>query len=537
MSYLVTARKWRPQRFDEIVGQEHITTTLKNALKSNRLAHAYIFTGSRGVGKTTTARILAKAINCLHPIDFEPCNQCEICKSINDFQSLDIIEIDGASNRGIDDIRNLRESVRYAPTVGKYKVYIIDEVHMLTTESFNAFLKTLEEPPSHTIFIFATTDIHKLPLTIISRCQRFDFKRINLNIIKEHLKKIADSENIKFNDQSLTLIAKKSDGAMRDAQSYFDQIVAFCGNEIEYETVTKFLNIIDQEIYFKISDAVIEKKYNQAFEVIELIHNSGWDFTDFLEGLIEHFRNILSVIITGKTDFLETAEIYLPKYQEYLKSYSTSDVLRILNFLIKNQSELKFSNNKKIKVEIILSHLIGLQNSATISEIINDIKTNLISETKTSEKKKLIDTVAKNQVNYQGFELKEKLKKHKLTSNSNEIKAILENFENSWQIFVEEVNKEKALVLGSLVKSLKPVKIENNTIYLKNIDQETNDILGLNNDFIEKKLQYAFGKKMKFDFQDESKKSTPSKMTSENKIYSNPIERIIIEELGGKKIL
>lgn len=194
MEYQVTARKWRPQKFEDVVGQEHITATLKNAIKSNRIAHAFIFTGPRGVGKTTTARILAKALNCENSIDFEPCNKCAMCKSINNSQTLDIIEIDGASNRGIDEIRTLRESVKYAPTRGKYKVYIIDEVHMLTKESFNAFLKTLEEPPAHTIFIFATTDIHKVPLTIISRCQRFDFRRIQLDTIKKTLSNIARQE-------------------------------------------------------------------------------------------------------------------------------------------------------------------------------------------------------------------------------------------------------------------------------------------------------------------------------------------------------
>lgn len=534
MSYLVTARKWRPQRFDEVVGQEHITTTLKNALKSNRLAHAYIFTGSRGVGKTTTARILAKAINCLNPVDFEPCNQCDICKSINDFQSLDIIEIDGASNRGIDDIRNLRESVRYAPTTGKYKVYIIDEVHMLTTESFNAFLKTLEEPPSHTIFIFATTDIHKVPLTIISRCQRFDFKRINLNIIKEQLKKIADSENIKINDQALTIIAKKADGAMRDAQSFFDQVIAFCGNEVDSDTVAKILNIIDQEIFFKVSDAIIEKNFQAAFDVIDLIHNSGWDFTDFLEGLVEHFRNILSVLITEKTDLLETAEIYLPKYKAYLNSYSKSDILRVLNFLIKNQTELKFSNNKKVKVEIILSHLIGLQNSVAISEIINEIQKD--STASHLEKKKPLEINSEKIVS----NLKEKSevlnKSYKELQNS-EVTNNKQNFENSWQLFVDEVTKEKALVLGSLIKSLNPEKIENNIVFLKNIGKEAKEIIELNNDFIEKKLNSAFGKKMKLEFLGHSKNTPSSYTNSENSNYSSPIEKIIIEELGGKKIL
>ena len=209
MSYVVTARKWRPKKFSEVVGQEHITATLKNALKNNRIAHAYLFTGPRGVGKTTTARILAKTLNCLNPKDFEPCNECEMCNSIQNSQSLDIIEIDGASNRGIDEIRTLRESVKYAPTKGKYKVYIIDEVHMLTKESFNAFLKTLEEPPAHTIFIFATTDVHKVPLTIISRCQRFDFRRIQLDTIKSLLKQIANAEKIEIDDNITYYNCKK----------------------------------------------------------------------------------------------------------------------------------------------------------------------------------------------------------------------------------------------------------------------------------------------------------------------------------------
>jgi len=223
-NFIVTARKWRPQRFEDVVGQEHITSTLKNAIKENRIAHAYLFTGPRGVGKTTTARILAKTLNCENRKNSEPCNECEMCKSIQNSQLIDIIEIDAASNRGIDEIRSLRDSVKYAPTRGKYKVYIIDEVHMLTKESFNAFLKTLEEPPEHIIFIFATTDVHKLPLTIISRCQRYDFRRIQLDKIKETLKMIADEEKIKIDDKTLTIIAKKADGALRDAESYFDNI-------------------------------------------------------------------------------------------------------------------------------------------------------------------------------------------------------------------------------------------------------------------------------------------------------------------------
>ena len=322
MAFVVTARKWRPQKFNEVVGQEHITTTLKNAIKNNRIAHAYLFTGPRGVGKTTTARILAKTLNCLNPIDNEPCNECEMCRAILTTQSFDIIEIDGASNRGIDEIRTLRDSVKYAPTRGKYKVYIIDEVHMLTKESFNAFLKTLEEPPAHTIFIFATTDIHKVPLTIISRCQRFDFRRIQLDTIKALLNKIADAEKIKIDDKTLTIIAKKADGALRDAESFFDQIVSFCGNKIDPDTVSKMLNLIDDEVFFRISDAILEKNFKAVYEVSNIIYENGWNFIDFIDGLVEHFRNIMTVVVTEKAALIETAEDFKIKYMDYIDKYS-----------------------------------------------------------------------------------------------------------------------------------------------------------------------------------------------------------------------
>lgn len=531
MSYLVTARKWRPQRFDEVVGQEHITTTLKNALRTNRLAHAYIFTGSRGVGKTTTARILAKAINCISPVDFEPCNNCVICKSINDFQSLDIIEIDAASNRGIDDIRNLRESVKYPPTVGKYKVYIIDEVHMLTTESFNALLKTLEEPPSHTIFIFATTDIHKVPLTIISRCQRFDFKRISLNIIKEQLKKIADAENIKINDKALTIIAKKSDGAMRDAQSFFDQVIAFCGNKVDDETVSQILNIIDQEIFFKVSDAIVNKNFQTVFDVVESIHNSGWDFTDFIDGLIEHFRNILSVLITEKTDLVETAEIYLSRYNEYIKYFNQSDILRILNFLIKHQSELKFANNKKIKVEIILSHLIGFQNSVTISELIKELKLN--SDTDSDKKKALTN---------KSFSYDEKKQsnveqsKQTIKSNNGIYFDSQKNQNPLIEKFLNEVLEEKSLVLGSLFKSLSSIELVNNSLIIKVKSLEEKDLIELNIDYLEKKLFSIFNKKIRIEIKLENKNSFSNNPHTNVQDIDDPIEKFIIQQLGGELI-
>ena len=394
MNYVVSARKWRPQIFEEVVGQEHISKTVKNAIVNNRIAHAYLFAGPRGVGKTTTARILAKALNCKNNSEGEPCNNCDTCNSFNSSQSLDIIEIDGASNRRIDEIRTLREAVKYAPTTGNYKIFIIDEVHMLTTESFNALLKTLEEPPEHAIFIFATTDIHKVPLTIISRCQRFDFRRIELDAIKNQLSKIAKADDILIDDQALTFIAKKADGALRDAQSLFDQVVSFGGKEINSSVVSTMLNLIDEEIYFKISDAILNKDYIEAFEISKTIYNNGWNYIDFCAGLTEHFRNILTTILKHDTSFVESSEQIKKMYLEYLDTFSESDLLRILTYLGKVERELKISQNQKLLLEISLSQLIGLESSTTISDLLKNINDGKFPES--SEKKKITEPVINN---------------------------------------------------------------------------------------------------------------------------------------------
>jgi DNA polymerase-3 subunit gamma/tau len=562
MSYIVTARKWRPKKFSEVVGQEHITATLKNALKNNRIAHAYLFTGPRGVGKTTTARILAKILNCLNPKDFEPCNECEMCLTIQNSQSLDIIEIDGASNRGIDEIRTLRESVKYAPTKGKYKVYIIDEVHMLTKESFNAFLKTLEEPPSHTIFIFATTDAHKVPLTIISRCQRFDFRRIQLDTIKSLLKKIADTENIQIDDKSLTTIAKKSDGALRDAESYFDQVVSFCGNKIDSKTVAQMLNLIDDEVYFDISDAVISKDFKSVFNVTNRIYENGWDFVDFINGLIEHFRNLMTVIITEKTELVEIAEIYRTRYIEYLGKFSEGDLLRLLNYLNKVQQELRYTQNQKLKVEIALSHLIGFERSSTISAVISKITdskslTSIPSSVpdaidSTQAKKKAgpelskDNNVSKNNINSSS----ENRTKQEIASKINNIKEDfnINSVISKWPGFVESIAKEKAFILGQFIHSVKPVSLEGNQLFISSTDSHVKDLLKTYEDYFSKKSRDYFGKRIIFNYKESETKSNGSIKTistekSESFEKSNspqeandPFVTAIINELGGEEI-
>jgi DNA polymerase III subunit gamma/tau len=561
MSFIVTARKWRPQKFSEVVGQEHITTTLKNAIKNNRIAHAYLFTGPRGVGKTTTARILAKTLNCLNPKDNEPCNECEMCKSIQNSQSMDIIEIDGASNRGIDEIRSLRESVKYAPTRGKYKIYIIDEVHMLTKESFNAFLKTLEEPPAHSIFIFATTDVHKVPLTIISRCQRFDFRRIQLDTIKQQLSKIAKDEKIEIDDKTLTIIAKKSDGALRDAESFFDQIVSFCGNKVDSETVSKMLNLVSDEVYFTISDAIIEKNFKSVFDVTKIIYENGWNFIDFMDGLIEHFRNIMTVVLTQSTEQLETADVYRPKYMDYIDKYSEGDILRILNFLNKTQQEMRFAQNQKLKIEISLSHLIGLEKTSTISDIISQIESKTEpADTKTSTLtyQNSAYTTAKpsgsseTPSDIKPNEPKEKNHSFKKTvsikpSTNNENKNFsLETIQQKWEGFVDAVLAEKGLIFGPFLEKSKLVSLEGNVLKIFSEDEHGEKIIESHADYIAKKTLEYFGRKISFEYTLNSSKTNKIEMPelpkqkkqgSSQKVEDDPIVNLIINHLGGEEIL
>lgn len=372
--FIVTARKWRPLTFSSVVGQEHITTTLKNALKTGRIHHAYLFCGPRGVGKTTTARILARAVNCLQPVNYEPCNQCVNCEAALNNRSIDIIEIDGASNNSVDDVRTLRENAKYPPSQGRYKMYIIDEVHMLSTSAFNALLKILEEPPSHLLFVFATTEAHKVPATIISRCQRFDFRRMEIPDIVFQLRNIADKEGINIDEESLITIAKKADGSMRDSQSIFDQVIALCGKNVNYSEMAKSLHLLDEDFFFQLSEAIANKDSAKVFELSQIVISQGYEIQEVLSGLLEHFRNILTVIITKNTKLLTTSKEFEKKYLDISKKLTKSDILRYIHIINNTEQAIKYLPQPRVRFEIALINMAEMDKAIDLKSLIEEIR-------------------------------------------------------------------------------------------------------------------------------------------------------------------
>lgn len=353
--YIVSARKYRPMTFDSVVGQQALTTTLKNAVKSGKLAHAYLFCGPRGVGKTTCARIFAKAINCEHPTpDGEACNGCESCKSFSEGRSYNIFELDAASNNSVENIKTLMEQTRIPPQVGRYKVFIIDEVHMLSTAAFNAFLKTLEEPPAHVIFILATTEKHKILPTILSRCQIYDFERMTVPDIINHLKQVAEKEGIAYDEQALSVIAEKADGGMRDALSIFDQTASFSQGNITYQKVIEDLNVLDAENYFRIIDLSMENKAAEIMVLLNNVINKGFDGGHLVNGLAAHVRNVLMAKDAQTLPLLEVSEQQRQKYQEQAQKCPTQFLYRALQIMNRCDVEYRQSSNKRLLVELTL---------------------------------------------------------------------------------------------------------------------------------------------------------------------------------------
>ena len=355
MEYIVSARKYRPMSFDSVVGQSALTTTLKNAVKSGKLAHAYLFCGPRGVGKTTCARIFAKAINCMTPTDEgEACNHCESCDAFNEQRSYNIFELDAASNNSVENIKALMDQTRIPPQVGRYKVFIIDEVHMLSTQAFNAFLKTLEEPPAHVIFILATTEKHKILPTILSRCQIYDFERMTVPNIIDHLKMVAEKEGITYEEDALNVIAEKADGGMRDALSIFDQTASFCQGNITYAKVIEDLNVLDAENYFNIIDLSLQNKVSDVMVLLNNVINKGFDGGHLINGLASHVRNVLMAKDAATLPLLEASQRQTARYQEQAQKCPTKFLYRALKLMNDCDINYRQSSNKRLLVELTL---------------------------------------------------------------------------------------------------------------------------------------------------------------------------------------
>lgn len=353
MSYKALYREWRPRIFEDVIGQDHIVRTIKNQILQDRIPHAYLFCGTRGTGKTSTAKILSKAVNCLNPSDGNPCGECEMCKGINDGTIMDVIEIDAASNNRVENIRELIDDVKYPPHISKYKVYIIDEVHMLSTSAFNALLKTLEEPPGYVIFILATTDPQKVPPTILSRCQRFDFKRISTKDIAKCLRKICDESGVYVEEKTLELIARISDGAMRDSQSILDQCMSMSDGKIEHSEVSQMLGLVANEYLFKLVDAMIEKDLEGAVKIIDGIILNGKDVFQFIKELSVHFRNLLMVKISKKPEeMVDAGDDAISMLKEQAKKLRSEEIMRAINIVIEAENGAKFTTQPRILLEM-----------------------------------------------------------------------------------------------------------------------------------------------------------------------------------------
>ncbi|MFZ3157264.1 MAG: DNA polymerase III subunit gamma/tau [Smithella sp.] len=375
MEYLVLARKFRPQTFEDVAGQEHVVKTLRNSIGQGRVAHAFLFSGPRGVGKTSVARILAKSLNCEKGPTATPCNICSNCREITNGSSLDVREIDGASNRGIDEIRELRENVKFAPVASKYKIYIIDEVHMLTREAFNALLKTLEEPPNHVIFIFATTENHKVPATILSRCQCYDFRRISLSEIAANLGGVAAKEGIKISPSALLWIAEAGDGSMRDAQSIFDQVISYAGMDIKDDDVEESLGLADRKYLFRISEAVLQRNAGACLIIIEEAYLAGIDMKHFYQILLRHFRNLLLIKIAadGSSSF-DIAPEQIEKLKNQVQAIARETLQRFVEIMIAEESSFLRSQEPRMKLEAIIVKMAYLEPIIPLGEIISTIE-------------------------------------------------------------------------------------------------------------------------------------------------------------------
>jgi DNA polymerase-3 subunit gamma/tau len=519
MSYIVIARKYRPKNFDEIIGQEHITRTLKNAIRNERIAHAYLFSGPRGIGKTTTARVLSKSLNCEKgPID-TPCNSCSNCIEIDESRNIDVLEIDGASNRGIDEIRTLQENIRYAPTQGKHKIYIIDEVHMLTPEAFNALLKTLEEPPSHVIFIFATTQPHKLPSTVLSRCQRFNFRRLTVSEIDAKLKDIAEKENIKIEEDARILIARQADGSLRDGESMLDQLFTYTDTKISINEVRKMFGFLEEDIYFTLTDSIKKKDENKILNIIDDAFDKGYNMEEFVIGYIKHLRKIF--LLKNEVEIQDLSKSERTKYEQVVGYFSNFLLLQFLNRISLLIRKMKNTAISRILLEIEFLTLSRFEDSVHIQELLKSIE-NMDPEKSTNK-------------------TKENFENYNTTSDQNTENKENHNFENVWDDLVNKICSLNPPFAG-ILQNLKPSGYENDVVTIKlqepygYIENELKQKNGKK--LIEENLTSMMGKPIKIKFLKDNKKSSP-KEKKESKLKEHKMvkkaQKILNAEIVDKK--
>ena len=550
MSYQVLSLKLRPQRFDEVVGQTHVTRTLQNAIGLDRVAHGYIFSGPRGVGKTTTARILAKVLNCKNPKDNNPCGTCVNCTEITQGSNLDVQELDGASNRGIDEMRDLREAVKYPPNNSKYRIYIIDEVHMLTREAFNALLKTLEEPPPHVIFIMATTDAHKVPATILSRTQRFDFKHISINDISEYLKQILESENIKYDTDGIRLIAQKADGSLRDSLSLLDQTIAYASDALDVETIRDVLGIIKENVFLNIIQTIEKRDHKEVIHQLSQLIDAGYAISDFISGFNEFLRNCM-IQKTGESAKLNLSENSLNWLQMGCR-FTIADFLRMLDLSLQFESKLRFLQQPQISLEALFIKLSMMDASVDIASILSGEVPKTISVKKPESQKPSITTEKPDSslVQTEPMESPQPTENNpvteKLTTPTPPVVSepvpqqvrnlTLEDFNNSWTEIIEGLEEKNSKIAHFLEeaklssfdgKQLLIELVNGHRFHLKTLEKDAEQIASVINDKLNQKIR------IKFHIQ-ENNEEKPEKKKPES--AEHPLFMKVLETFEGEII-
>ena len=480
MGYKALYREWRPRIFEDVVGQEHITTTLKNEIINDRIAHAYLFCGTRGTGKTSTAKVMAKALNCLDLKNGEPCNECEMCKKINEGLAIDVTELDAASNNGIDKIRDIIDDTKYPPQEARYKIYIMDEVHMLSVGAVNAFLKTLEEPPKNVIFILATTDPQKLPITILSRCQRFDFKRINQKEISNRLKKITDAQNIGYEQKSLDLISRVCDGALRDAVSILDQAIAMGESQIKYEDLVSILGLVTNEYLFDITYSIIDRSIEKAMIIIDKLMYAGKDMQLFMKDLIAHFRNLLMVKVTNNPEeVLDMSLENISMVKEQGRKIRVEEIMRAIRILQEAEINSKASKQSRLYLELAIIKMCKIEYDTSNEVILSRI--NKLEESLKSGKIQVVQAEAIGEAAksiHSSIDAKSSSMsqirtpaasnndKEKFEGNANST-LTLDDVGRAWTEIIETFKAKRAMIVYASIVTAKPYSIKNGVVTLE----------------------------------------------------------------------